>query len=248
MPAILNPFSATRTRFTQAEYRDRVRRDVQLAGNTRVLTNQDLDDWGLEAQDECAREWKWFRGAVNVDTVADQAEYVLPATATGRALMIEEVWFDDLPLAPITPARLGPWEGNWRGQTGRPSHYMVRGTTAIRLWPAPTDSESQALEIVYAALPPPPSGDDDYYYAPHGHDSALIAYGRFRASFKDAHGEGARRLDEARREWALALSMGKESVSEAYHQEVCQMGGDALRRAFPHPHYIPYLTSISPPE
>jgi hypothetical protein len=247
VPAILNPFPATRTRYTKAEYRDRVRRDLQLYGNTRVLVDADLNAWGLEAQDLFAEETKWFRNAVTVDTVADQAEYVLPATATGRVLMVEEVWYDNLPLYPITPHNLSPWAGNSRDMTGRPSHYMVRGTTAIRLWPAPSDATSAIVEVVYAGLPPPPADDGDYYYAPHGHDAALIAYGRFRGSFKDAHGEGSRRLQKAEEEWREALAKGKESVAEAYEDDVCQMGADAVRGGRRFTHCLPYFTNIQAP-
>lgn len=179
--------------------------------------------------------------------VAATAEYDLPSTASYRCLMIEEVWHLDVPLAPTTRDRVRQLSPNWRNESGTPFCYFLRGTSSIYLYPAPSVTDSDALDVFFAALPPKVTTAGDQYYLPHGFEDYLLNYGNWRASVKDAHGEGARRVEMYLGLWMKDLERGKQKVQEADNQEVVSMGEEAVYGRLGAGGYVPYFTSITAP-
>ncbi len=247
MADILNPAFSPRSIWTLSELRDRVRGKLGLR-NAAFLTDDDVSDYLNEAQVEIARTWKWFRQTLTTGTIAGQAEYNLPQPAAARCLSIEEIYHNSLPLAFARPETVAAWEWNWRFQSGLPWAWLVRGDHAYRLYPTPDATAGTAILLVYASLPPEVTATEDKFYVPHGWDTALIHYGCWQGSIKDAHGEGARRVDLFERLWLRDLKAIGDDVHDAAEPHVAAFGADNLRASTTRPGvYVPYFTNIGPP-
>lgn len=244
MPALTTPTPYPRARLTLNEMVTRVKRDLSLDGSN-LLSVADIVEWLNEAQEIWARETRWFKYSLSLSTVADQSEYPFPDSAAAQVLSIEHVRLDDQDLVPLhTQRRLDFAPSNWREQTGTPSHWFLRGMTVIVLWPAPDSASADGLSVYGTGLPPVVSEPEDQCYIPNSYDHALLAYAKWRASEKDAHGEGTRRLGRYEREWEDALRAGKLSVSEADEGAQVFLGSDALYGRGPGWATIPPYTDI----
>lgn len=247
MPALTTPTPYPRSRYTLSEMIARVRGDLALSGSS-FLTTDEITDWLNDGQEEFARETRWFKFSLSLSTVAGTAEYAFPDGASAQVLTIDWVRLDDRDLWPLrTQARLDRGDWDWRDQQGTPTHWFLRGMSAIRLWPTPSASSSNGLDVYGTGLPPVVTNPEDQFYIPNGYDAALIAYGKLMATQKDAHGEGARRAGIYEREWARALHQGKLSVAEANEWSQVLMGEDAFGGRGPGWMSIPPFTSIGGP-
>lgn len=241
---VVSPF--TRSRVTLSEYRSRVRRDLGLTGSS-WLADADLNDWGNEAQELFAVETNWYRATQTMNAVAGTADYDLPSNAAARALMIEQVWFDSRVIEPTSFDRIARRDINWRNESGTPVYYLLRGSSAITLYPKPASAGTDNILVLFAAVPPRVSADGDQFYVPHGFDHYLVDYGCAKASLKDAHGEGARRLAIYEPRWREGLDRGKRKVHEVNREDEVVLGEDALVGGSLVGGYLPAFTSISAP-
>jgi hypothetical protein len=210
-----------RSRFSMKQLRDRVRGDLGLRSNA-LLTDEDLDFWGLAAQTELAEITHWYRTSTTAGTVDGTALVDLPSDC----IAVEEVRHDDLPLSPIRLVDFYRDHPNWRQDAeGTPTHYYLRGTTAIGLHPVPDTTDVDILTIHYTALPPSPALNTDTYYTPTALEEAIVVYCKLRASEKDAHGEGARRLDYYGRQWEQWKQRALAYVGNVAEAEAVVVGG-----------------------
>lgn len=246
MPAIASPSPSTRTVRTRGELITRVRRDLAMLTSS-LYADDEVGDWLNEGQERFARETQWFRAGYQMDAVEDQAEYDLPSSATGRCLMIEEVWFNDQRLAATSIARVRAGSPNWRNESGTPFSYFLRGASSFYLYPTPDDDDTNAIVVYFAALPPHVTADGDQFYLPHGFEDYLLNYAEWRASMKDRSGEGGQRVADFERLWKEDLERGKQKVQEADNQEVVSMGEEAVYGGPVALGYLPLFTNIQAP-
>lgn len=248
MPALTTPSPYPRSRYTLEELIDRVRGDLSLRGSS-FLTDAEIIDWLNDAQEEFARETKWFKYSLSLSTVANQAEYDFPDGASAQVLTVDWVRLDDRDLYPLRGQSMldrGNWA--WRDQQGTPTHWFLRGVAKIRLWPTPTAASANGLDLFGTGLPPVVTNNQDQFYIPNGYDPALLAYAKMMATRKDAHGEGARRVGMYEADWMALVKKGQLDVSGANEWEQVFAGEAALGQASPTtPGYIPFFTNITAP-
>ena len=247
MPAILTPSPSPRSRRTLAELQTRILRNLGLAGTNKVST-ADLTDWLNDAQDEIARLSGWFRGSYQGNVTAGAAEYDLPAAPAARFLSIEEVYVSSAPVAYLPFDQLQQYYRRFRDQTAATARWWsTRGGSSIYLHPKPSATVVDALVIYGIALPPYVSQDGDKLYVPHGLEQAAIDYCMLQGSLKDAHGEGARRLQYLAAKWQEWEARIISSPSNVSVNEVIAMGEDAVSDTGYGPGYIPPGTIVSAP-
>jgi hypothetical protein len=180
-----------KSRLTVKTLRDRVRGDLGMRSNA-LLTDEDIDAWALAWQTECAALTHWYRTSDLVNTTADTALYDLPTDC----IALEEVRHNDLPLTLVRLVDFYRDNPNWRADdSGTPTHYYLRGTTAYGLYPTPDTTATDEVELFYTAFPPALTLNSDTYYIPTALEEGLVDYCKLMASEKDASGEGARRVD-----------------------------------------------------
>lgn len=231
---------------TRGELITRVR--AELANPTSSLYSTDeVGGWLYEAQTRFANETHWFRFGHNMGVTAATAQYDLPSTSSYRTLFIDEVWHNDLKLAHTTKSRIAASTPNWRNESGTPTHWFLTGSSSIYLYPTPSTTDADALDVFGAALPPSVTAADDQYYMPHGFEDYLINYACWRGCLKDKAGEGMKAVVIYQDLWMRDLERGKQKVQEADNPEIVVVGEGALY-ADPHPAgSIPYWTSITAP-
>lgn len=212
MPAFLSPELAPRSRDTLTTLIDRVRGDLGLRDNAYV-TDADITRWLNEAQSKIAREGRWFRVAAVVGVTAGTKEYEIPDPTSGRLLAVEQVWLSGVQLYPVALETLALSEPDYLDQSnGSPYWYYLRGATAIGLHPTPSTTALTGLTVMGPAEPPHISAGDDTFYVPQTGQDALVNYACFRASIKDAHGEGGKRLSLFQGLWEQNL---RQIIDEA---------------------------------
>ncbi len=246
MPGLTTAAPYPRSRITLSEYIDRVKGDLALRGSS-FLTDAEVTAWGNEGQDIFARETRWFKFSLSLSVVSGTAEYPFPDAASAQVLSIEAVRLDDNTLYPLPQHRLDRTHYEWRDQSGTPTHWLLRGASSIRLFPTPSASSVEGLDVFGTGLPPVVANPDDQFYIPNGFDHALLAYGKMMATRKDAHGEGSRRAGLYEREWMEALDRGKQAMAEVGEWTVHSMGSDALHGPDWPGSAVPFFTNITAP-
>lgn len=238
MPAVLTASPTPRSRRTVAECISRVLRDVGM-GNHNLNSAADVLDWLNDGQDELAERSGWFRGTYLGSTVANQAEYDLPAAPSARFLTIEEVYLSGDRVAYLPFEQLQALWGTFRDQTSTaPRWWSARGGSSIYLHPAPSAAGTDVLRIWGIALPPYVSQDGDKLYVPHGLERAILDYACLQASIKDAHGEGARRIQYYAGKWERWIEHAIRRGNSVSLDDVTALGEDAVGRAAVGPGYI----------
>lgn len=184
--------------YTVAQYRDRVRGDLGLRSQS-LLTDAEIDAWGQRAARLVAEHTHWLRKSATAATADGVPLVDLPADL----LALEEVWHEGLKLCRVSIRQIERWHGteDWRALEGTPTHYYLRGMTALGLYLTPDTTDADALTLHYTYFPAAPSGDSDFYTVPTALDESLIAYGKMRASEKDKSGEGRLSMELYRGEW-----------------------------------------------
>lgn len=218
------------TTFTKDGLVDRVLGDIGLRGSN-LVTAADINRWADDVTRQVAQETHWYRKTGTVDSVASQAEYSLPTDA----INLEWIAFNSLPLGLISYDELMVNEYYWR-QTGAgtPYAYYRRGATSYGLYPKPDTSTVGAIELTYTAVPAVPASGSTAYSFPTAHQQLIECYCRWRASIKDATGEGGKRVDIYQREYLSEMLRFKQMVSDLGEGEALVMGGMAtLRRVDP---------------
>ena len=228
MPAFLSPELAPRSRGTLSELIDRVRGDLGLRDNAYV-TDTDITFWLNEGQSEIAREAQWFRTATTAGTTSGTKEYELPGPSSGRCIAIEEIWLDGVQLYPIALDTLALGQPDYLDQgNGTPYFYYLRGSTGFDLHPTPGSTALANLTLVYVGEPPHISAPGDTFYVPATGQAALIDYACLRASLKDAHGEGGKRVAHYERAWERRLKQICDQASSAGDRDLVVVGEQSI--------------------
>lgn len=219
------------SRFTVSTFYDRVRGDTALRSSNRV-TDADILAWLNEACDEIAQETHWYRTSTSINSVSGTKEYNLPTSC----LSVEEVWWnpDSRKLIPMSP---GDLEGlyfsspNWRyAAIGTPTYYYVQVNSALGLHPTPDSSTASAIFVTFTGLPPRATSSSDSLYHPAGHERTVIAYACWKASLKDAVGEGSKREQQFRAHWVEGLAKCKRQVEALYEEQMTVYGEYASQK------------------
>lgn len=190
------------------------------------MTDADLLEWLNEAQDEIAAETHWYRTSSSISVVSGTKEYNIP----DGVLSIEEVWWNPLSrkLIALTPEDLqglALYSPDWRyASNGTPIYYYVNVASAIGLHPTPDASTASAVFLTYSSLPARATAGGDYLYHPTGGEKACIDYACWKASVKDATGEGAKRQDTFRASWVERLNKIKRQVEALYGEDMTVIG------------------------
>ena len=189
-----------------------------------LLTDEDIDAWGLAWQTELAVLTHWYRTSDLVNTTSGTALYDLPLDC----IALEEVRHNDLPLNQVRLVDFYRDNPNWRQDAnGTPTLWYLRGTTAYGLYPTPDTTATDEVELIYTAIPPALTLNTDTYYIPTALEESLVDYCKLMASEKDASGEGARRIDlYARRveEWRRKAMAYVDSLAEGTFTVVGSFG------------------------
>lgn len=217
-----------KSRYTVTTFYDRVRGDCALRGSNRV-TDTDILAWLNEAQDEIAIETHWYRTSKYITQTINVKEYDLPVSP--RCITIEELWLDDTQrkLVPVNIndiAGMSFYSPTWRyNSTGVPVYYYLMTNSAFGLHPTPDTTTSNNLFMVYTALPAAMTTGTDYVYHPAGHEKTVLAYACWKASLKDAVGEGEKRMNIFRAAYVEGLAKCKREI-EGLGQEMMTVVGE----------------------
>lgn len=231
MAALIDNTNAPRSILTLSTFRTRVRDDLGLSDSS-FLTDANLLAWGNEGQDRLARALRWYRTFVVMGTTADVKEYAIPEPSAGRCIQIEEVRYDNEQLEVITLSDLLRYDWNYQqAASSRPEFYYLRGAGGFGLHATPDTTDADILTVIYVALPPRVSLDADEFYCPQGGEDYIVAFAKRRASEKDIHGEGARRIAMYRQEEAEILQELKRQVDQGAEREEVALGMDGLEYA-----------------
>lgn len=89
-----------------------------------------------------------------ISAIGGMANYALsPPTAT-RVIRIQEVWFEDRPLAAKAQEELRDmYLLDWRERTGAPAFYTQMDDCEIRLVPLPEEASVDAIKAIAAIAP-----------------------------------------------------------------------------------------------
>lgn len=213
------------SRWTVSDFYTHVRSNCMLASSNRV-SDADLLGFLNEAQDEIAQETHWYRTSGSINSVDGTKEYNFP---TG-AFTIEEVWWNPLErkLISTTPRELemmSYYAPDWRyASEGIPIYYYINANSAFGLHPTPDSSTASAIFVVYTALPPRATAGGDSLYHPAGHERTIEAYASWKASLRDASGEGGKRIEQYRAAWVEGLAKCKRQVEALAEEELTVMG------------------------
>lgn len=222
-----------KSRFTVSTFYDSVRAGCALRSSNRV-TDADILIWLNEACDEIAQETHWYRTSTSINSVSGTKEYDLPTSPA--CISVEEVWWnpDERALVPMTPGELDGLymsSPNWRyASNGTPTYYYVQVNSAIGLHPTPDASTASAIFVVYTGLPPRATASSDYLYHPAGHERTVIHYACWKASLKDAAGEGGKRGDTFRAAYVEGLNKCKRQVEALYEENMTVFGEYGTQR------------------
>ena len=213
------------TSFTLCELHEYTLGDIGMRGSN-LISESDVSRWAKEFLRLAAQQTHWYRTSLVTGTTADTQEYDLPA----GCLAVEDIYHLDLPLEAMTHSdlmRFDPW---WQTTaSGTPYAYYVRGATAYGLYPKPSATDADAVTLFYTAIPAMPATPNDTLPFPTANELAIRAYCLWRASLKDASGEGARRVQVYEQEWKAELQRLKESVSDFHQRELIVVGGHRTR-------------------
>lgn len=216
-----------RSRYQVSTFYTNVRSNCNLRSSNRVADSEILE-WLNEAQDELALETHWYRTSTSINVAAGTKEYDLPASPA--CITVEEVWYNPTSkrLWPITPDDLENlffYAPNWRyASRGEPVYFYINVNSALGLHPTPDTTTSSALFVVYTGLPPRATGGTDYLFHPAGHERTLVNYACWKASLKDAVGEGGKRMDQFRAAWVEGLNKCKRQVEALFEDDMTVFG------------------------
>ena len=226
-----------RSRFQVSEFYTQVRSNTNLRSSNRVADSEILA-WLNEAQDEIAQETHWYRTSTSISLTAGTKEYDLPSSPA--CITVEEVWYNptEKRLCPMTPDDLEALSFSaprWRyASRGEPIYFYINVNSAIGLHPTPDTTTASALFVVYTGLPPRATGSSDYIYHPAGQERTVVAYACWKASLKDATGEGGKRMDQFRAAYVEGLNKCKRQVEALYEDDMTVFGeyGTPLGRSY----------------
>ena len=149
---------------------DIIRRVRTVAGDIEVLqfTDENIIQWINDAMREIASDNQLLQKAATSNTVADQAEYDIPADI----LKFHSVMYDgsDLNFINFEEAKI---RGYLNSDTGTPAACWV---WAGKLTLYPTPSEAKPLKLIYTRNPTEVAGDQETPEIPQSYHMRLVDY------------------------------------------------------------------------
>lgn len=228
MPSLLLDNNFTRTPYTLEDAVDTVLGDLGYRDNN-FITSGDVVAWLNRGQTILAREAQGFRAVVTLDTVSGQAEYAIPFDATTRPVAIQSVRWDTTPLPYVSESQLFALDPMWETHTpGNPRYHYLRGINCIGLYPAPNETDSDAIQVKIIGLPPQVSEPEDNFYCPYGCEDALITYAKLCACVKDRVGEGKDMIPYFASEWKMCIQCARDLVKNFADKDTVRWGEVAL--------------------
>lgn len=245
MPNLNLSANYTRSTFTLDDLVDRVQGDLALR-NSNIITSGDITRWANEAQRTLARDTRAFHLLIASGVTSGTSEYPIPEDVAGRTICIEEVSFDGDPLPCVPIDFLYAENRNWRTATpGTPIYYYQNGFSVLGLYPAPDADDTDALSLVVTVIPPDVTEPDDQYYVIHGLEDAIVCFCCYRASLKDAYGEGKERIAVYRAEWQEWQRRAMEVAASINENEIVRIGQKAAYGETLNPFYTNWNTVAS---
>lgn len=233
MPSLQLSTSYTRSTQTLAEISGTVMGDLAYRNNT-FITSGDLVRWANRAQTILARETMCFHVTTVSGVTSGQAEYPIPAESTGKAIAIDRVMYDGVPLTCVSINQMFAHNYYWQtAGPGTPRYCYHQGLSSIGLYPCPDADDEDILQVTITAVPPEVTEPEDLMYIPHGLDDAVEIYCKLQASLKDAYGEGKERIPYYQREWNDVLKKARIIASSINENEGVRVGEDAWLNRMP---------------
>jgi hypothetical protein len=228
MPSLLTTGLWSRSYYSLSEANDEILGDLALRNNN-IVKSGDIGRWLNRSQTIMARDSQAFQASFNVATVSGTAEYVLPGDSSALAVSVVEALYKNVPLWPLSTSQLYAWNVKWRSAaSSTPWAYYQRGMSSIGLYPSPSSSGTTDLVVTAVVIPPKVTDPNDFFYVPVGCEDGLIAYASWKASVKDAFGEGRERIADFKAEWKHTLARACQIVREAQGQRIVRFGENGL--------------------
>jgi len=216
--------AAQTSRYTLRGLLARVQGDLGLRGQA-LITKDDVLQWGIEASDDLAQEFLWYRTEATAGTTDGTRYYSFPSDL----LAVESIYHDGIPLRLVTSRELTIYNYDWRNASeGTPLWWYRRGYNDYALHPIPDTTDTDIVTIYYAGLPPVPDEDDDTFTIPRAHDGAIVKYCLYKAALKDSSGEGRDRIAVYRGEWEQAKAKFGQGLNSSAEGELLVLGSDNL--------------------
>lgn len=95
----------------------------------------------------CEETLVWKEQAPPTSVVAGTHTYTIPTPTVpsptqAQVALLEEVYFDEFPLPPVTMYELRQWHTDWATAVGTPTRYTQENPNAIRLVPIPQTNDA----------------------------------------------------------------------------------------------------------
>lgn len=159
----------------------------------RFWDDDELDRWIHEAMRDIARRAEILPDVAKIPVVADKQEYNLPRDV----LRIHRVEFRQTSTNTwaLEYRSLMEMDNLWvqsRSSTGQPAWYTIwghaGGSNQLRLYPVPSETNSDGLWVYYYRLPSKPVNPGDQIDLPNGWEDLIPLYVEHIARRKDNDG------------------------------------------------------------
>jgi hypothetical protein len=90
----------------------------------------------------CEATGVWQETMTPIDVVAATATYAIPAPASAQNIQVEELYYKEKRINPVTTEELRAWHSDWMTETGTP--YMFTQTDPDRIILVPTPEAADA--------------------------------------------------------------------------------------------------------
>lgn len=101
----------------------------------------------------CERSRVYLVDHPPISAVANQAAYAWAPGAGLKVVRAESVWFDGVPLAPITSDDLAARYPKWSVEAGTPRGYLQEGLDTLTLVPKPSADMADAITAKVVVAP-----------------------------------------------------------------------------------------------
>ena len=95
----------------------------------------------------CEKSFVWVVNHAAINAVANQGKYPYVPTVYTAVVHPNNVWYNGLPLDPITSAELDSIYKKWTTEVGTPKYYIQDDSTGIILVPAPSASLTGGITL-----------------------------------------------------------------------------------------------------
>lgn len=139
------------------------------------ITDTDITAWTNQAQIAIAHATKCIQGRARSNLVAGTFAYDLPF---GEAVEIVNLRINSVPVPGIEHGQAEQQlidSDPFRTQTG-PAQYWTKWGNTLEIYPTPTDSLTNGIDVFYIAVPVRVSNPADFLSLPDRYYTALLDY------------------------------------------------------------------------